>query len=200
LARFLAGAPLGVGARLGHLGKNRTETCSATWSYIIRTKVGQECRFLYSESEPFPISHSADLNEVCLKDVSPVCGLEVWCIEPDLNMGESLELRLHEPDFHLCSDDGKYQITARPVISSGKISLVVLEERMSEQTAKGQASLNLGKIELQLSDLLQLRKGMTIEFNRPAHFEAALEVMGRPIVHGRLSFEGDLIRFQVTSG
>ena len=43
-----------------------------------------------------------------------------------------------------------------------------------------QVTLDLGSIELPLADLVRLRPGMTVEFERPAAFEGTIQVAGTP--------------------
>jgi|GEM_PF-4035423 len=54
------------------------------------------------------------------------------------------------------------------------------KEFSSNQESKFPATLNIGTVELSLDDLLMLRPGMTISFEKPTHFQATVEVGGQP--------------------
>lgn len=51
-------------------------------------------------------------------------------------------------------------------------------DNSTRQEVKFPAVLNIGAVGLSMEELLMLRPGMTISFDRPAVFKAALEVGG----------------------
>ena len=58
-------------------------------------------------------------------------------------------------------------------------------------------TIDLGAIELALSDLLALRPGMTVSFARPQIFEASLKIAERAWADAELSLDGEQITISI---
>ena len=67
----------------------------------------------------------------------------------------------------------------------------------TERTGRIPISLDLGSIELSVEDLVKLREGMSIEFVKPARFEANLLLADSPWASGTVELKGDVVEFTV---
>lgn len=78
------------------------------------------------------------------------------------------------------------------------IRIKIREEQMSEDNSAVQVTLNLGAIEMSLSEALSLRPGMQVEFQKPEYFQATLQYGGSALAEARVEVKESGVSLRIT--
>lgn len=81
---------------------------------------------------------------------------------------------------------------------TGAIFFDMLQEDPMSETLHAPVTLDLGEIELTAEQLLSLRPGMKLTFERPAQFEATLRIAGTPWAVSDLTLEDGSVQLTIT--
>ena len=91
----------------------------------------------------------------------------------------------------------EYYLTAEFYVGAAKISLEIKGVNMEHDLCDIPVSLELGQVELSLAEVLKLRPGAVIEFEKPAQFAATLKIGTSVLGRAAVSVDNSLIRLQI---